>query len=155
MVCKMYLEDGSYRVRGTVRSTKNPKKIDPLKNAFGSHFDKLELVEADLNDKESLIKACQGAKYIVHTASPFPLVAPKNEDDVVKPAVNGTLAILEAAKLNKVKKVVITSSCVSIYVTNDRSKVDFTRDDWSDPAICSPYEKSKTLAERAAWDFQK
>lgn len=53
----------------------NPQKIEPLKSSFGEHFDKLELVEADLLDEESLIKACQGCKFIVHTASPFPDMA--------------------------------------------------------------------------------
>ena len=56
-VCLAFLKDGSYRVRGTVRSTKNPKKIEPLKKAFKQYFDKLELAEADLLDEESLIKA--------------------------------------------------------------------------------------------------
>ena len=73
------MKDGSYRVRGTVRSTKNPAKIDPLKTAFKEHFKKLELVEADLMKEDSLITAIKGSDYVVHTASPFPIAAPKDE----------------------------------------------------------------------------
>ena len=104
-------------MKGTVRSINNPEKIEPLKKAFGEYFDKLELVEADLCDENSIIKAIQGSTYIVHTASPFPIESPSNEDLLIKPAVEGTLAVMKAAKLNKVKKVVITSSVAAIFIT--------------------------------------
>ena len=55
-VCLLFLKDGSYKVRGTVRSKTNKEKIEPLKIAFKEHFDQLELVEADLLDEQSLIK---------------------------------------------------------------------------------------------------
>lgn len=97
-VCKLFLEDGSFTVRGTVRSKTNEAKIKPLQKAFGEHFDSLELVEADLTNEESIIKACEGATYIVHTASPFPLEQPKDENDLIRPAVDGTLAAMRAAK---------------------------------------------------------
>lgn len=108
--CLCFLKHGGFNVTGTVRSTQNAKKIEPLKKAFGEHFANLKLVEADLTDEASLIKACEGANYIVHTASPFPMSQPKDENEVIKPAVDGTLAIMRAAQKNKVKKVVITSS---------------------------------------------
>lgn len=64
-----------------------------------------------------MIKAIEGSTYIVHTASPFPIISPHNEDVLIKPAVEGTLAVMKAAKLNKVKRVVITSSVVAIFIT--------------------------------------
>ncbi len=102
-----------------MRSLKNPKKIEPLKKAFGEYFDQLELVEADLLDENSLMKACSGSTYIVHTASPFPIENPRHEDELIKPAVEGTLAIMKAARANKVKRVVITSSIAAIMVSQD------------------------------------
>ena len=72
-----------------------PEKIEPLKKAFGAHFEQLELVEADLCDEASIIKAAEGCTYIVHTASPFPIASPKDENELIKPAVNGTLAVMK------------------------------------------------------------
>ena len=79
-VCLSFLKHGGFKVRGTVRSTKNEKKLEPLKKAFGELFNELTLVEADLNDEESIINACEGCTYVVHTASPFPITKVKNED---------------------------------------------------------------------------
>ena len=70
-VCLLFLKDGRYRVRGTVRNTKNATKIDPIKKSFGELFNKLELVEADLLDDASMSNAIKGSRYVVHTASPF------------------------------------------------------------------------------------
>ena len=152
-VCHSFLKNGEFRVRGTVRDTTNTKKMQPLIKAYGQEmFDTIELVEADLRDEESMIKAMAGAKFIVHTASPFPMEAPKNEDDLIKPAVQGTLACMKGGHANKVERIVITSSVVAIFAT-DKSKTHFTVEDWTDPTIARPYEKSKTLAEKAAWDF--
>lgn len=79
-VCFHFLKEGNFRVRGTVRSLARRAKIDPLKKAFGDFFfAELELVEADLLDEASLIKAAEGCEYIVHTASPFPIAEPKDE----------------------------------------------------------------------------
>ena len=116
-VCKTFLENGGFEVRGTVRSKTNPAKIEPLKKAFGPLFEQLEVVEADLLNEQSLIDACVGADFIVHTASPFPLAEPRDENEIVKPAVEGTMAIMKAAKINKVRKVVVTSSVVAIMKT--------------------------------------
>ena len=95
----------------------------------------------------------EGSTYIVHTASPFPIEEPKDENVLIKPAVEGTLAVMKAARLNKVKRVVITSSVASIFKTGVEGQTHFTENDWTDTKIAQPYEKSKTLAEKAAWDF--
>jgi nucleoside-diphosphate-sugar epimerase len=152
-VCLAFLKNGSFKVRGTVRSTTNEEKIAPLRTAFGEYFDQLELAEADLLNEESLYKAIEGSTYVVHTASPFIITKPTHEDVLIKPAVEGTMAVMRAAQKNKVKRVVITSSIVAIYVSADKNKTDFTIDDWTDLSIAGAYEKSKTMAERAAWDF--
>ena len=79
-----FLRDGTFKVRGTVRSTTNPSKIDPLKKAFGDLFYDLELVEADLTNKDSVINAILGSDYVVHTASPVPgMKKIKNEDEEI------------------------------------------------------------------------
>ena len=78
-VCLHFLNDGNFHVRGTVRSLNRREKIEPLIKAFGPLFSYLEIVEADLLDEASLIKAAAGCNYIVHTASPFYIDKPKDE----------------------------------------------------------------------------
>eukprot|EP00352_Strombidinopsis_acuminata_P008389 CAMPEP_0176360066 /NCGR_PEP_ID=MMETSP0126-20121128/16850_1 /TAXON_ID=141414 ORGANISM="Strombidinopsis acuminatum, Strain SPMC142" /NCGR_SAMPLE_ID=MMETSP0126 /ASSEMBLY_ACC=CAM_ASM_000229 /LENGTH=94 /DNA_ID=CAMNT_0017715199 /DNA_START=164 /DNA_END=448 /DNA_ORIENTATION=+ len=92
---------------------------------LGDLFDQVELVNADLLNAESLMNAAEGCEYIVHTASPFPLVEPKDENELIKPAVDGTMAVMEAARKHKVKRVVITSSVASIFDSeNMKEKFD-------------------------------
>lgn len=157
-VALVFLKDGGYNVVGTVRDTKNPKKIEPLQKAFGDHFAQLTLVEADLNDEKSIFKAIEGAEYVVHTASPFPLKNPKHENELIIPAVNGTKAVMSACHANKVKRVVITSSVAAIMDSKPEEKPlnnHFTEKNWSNPVgdHIKAYPKSKTLAEMAAWEF--
>ena len=71
-VCDTFLKDGRFKIRGTVRDSKNVKKMEPLRKAFGEAFDQIELFEADLTNPESLEKAVEGCDYVVHTASPVP-----------------------------------------------------------------------------------
>ena len=112
-------------------------------------------MSANLLDSDSLDRAVQGCDYIVHTASPVPAKGvPKDENVLIKPAVEGTLAILRAAHRHKVKRVVFTSSLSAVGIKNNENvKEVYDENDWSDIPACSAYDKSKTLAERAAWDF--
>ena len=96
-------------------------------------------------NEESLIKAIQGSTYVVHTASPLPLKTPKDENEIILPAVNGTLAVMKGCHQAKVKRVVITSSLAAI---ESNKKLHFTPDDWSDYKNDIAYPKSKHLAER-------
>ena len=122
-VCLKILQHGGYKVRGTVRSKTNEKKIAPLREAFGDLFNELELVEADLTNQASIEKALEGAEYVVHTASPFNVETVKNpEEELIKPAVNGTMSVMNAAGANNVKRVVLTSSCVSITASSSYCK---------------------------------
>jgi len=160
-VCLDFLKSGEYRIRGTVRDKDNEAKIAPLRKAFGEYFDQLELVNADLLNADSLASAIAGSTYVVHTASPF--YFPKDEEDVIKPAVDGTLAVMNACKASGVKRCVITSSVAAIagVAKEDLPDVEtgfFDETYWSNPDRpegLGGYMKSKTLAERAAWDFQK
>ena len=157
-VALVFLKDGTYNVRGTVTDTKNPAKIEPVRKAFGELFHKLTLIEADLNNKESIFAAINGADFVVHTASPVPLKPPKDENELIRPAVDGTTYVMEACHANKVKRVVITSSSASIYECNPEDRhIDgrFTEKNWSNPNgdHIGAYSKSKTLAELAAWNF--
>ena len=104
-------------------------------------------------NEESIINACEGCKYVVHTASPFPVNNPKNENELIKPAVEGTLAAMKGALKHKCSRVVITSSVAAIYKSTDKKKTHFTDEDWTDLSVATAYEKSKTQAEKAAWDF--
>lgn len=93
---------------------------------------------------------------MVHTASPFPVDIPRDENVIIKPAVEGTLAVLKAAHKHRVKRVVITSSIASIAYKKVQGKEErYSEKNWSEVDACPPYEKSKLLAEKAAWDFHK
>lgn len=144
-----------------MRDTKNEKKISPLRKAFGEYFDQVELVEADLLNEESLIAAIDGSTYVAHTASPFVLEEPKDENELIKPAVDGTLAVMKGCKNAGVKRVVITSSIAAIVYCEDIDVPDdekFTEENWTDmnsEGGKKAYNKSKTMAEHAAWDFVK
>jgi nucleoside-diphosphate-sugar epimerase len=152
-ITKKALESKKYKVRGTVRDHKDKTKFEPLKEALGDLFDELELVSADLTDRDSIAKAVKGCQFVLHVASPFPASSPKDHDDVIKPAVNGTIAVLEACVDSTVKRVVTTSSCAAIL---DFSKGDAEYDETHWPEISkstSAYVKSKILAEKASWDY--
>ena len=150
------LEQG-HGVRGTVRS---PAKGGALKKALAEHTDRaaeLELVEADLDSDRGWAEAVAGVDVIHHVASPFPLGVPKHPDDLIRPAREGTLRVLRAAREAGVKRVILTSSFAAIgYGWGDRLPELLTEEHWSNPdnaADCPPYPASKTLAERAAWDY--
>lgn len=112
---KYYLEDGNYRIRGTVRDKNNASKINPMKEMLGEElFAQMELVEADLLKDESIKTALAGSTFVVHTASPFVLENPTDEQELIKPAVGGTTAVLNACRDHKVTRCVITSSIAAI-----------------------------------------
>ena len=150
------LRDGSFKVRGTVRSKTNADKIDPLRQAYGELFEQVELVEADLLNADSLRAAIQGSTYVIHVASPFVIDEPRDPMVLIRPAVEGTTAVLEACKQAGVRRVSVTSSAAAIFETlNEDAPEVFDESQWTnvDKPNLGAYEKSKTLAERAAWDF--
>ena len=143
-----------YHVRGTVRSA---SKGDAIAAVLQKHGDisKLEFAEADLGSDAGWEQAVQGCDCVAHLASPFPLAQPKDESELIRPAVEGTLRVLKAAKAAGVKRFVQTSSSVAVVHGHPHSKTTFTEDDWSNlsaPGITA-YQKSKTLAEKAGREF--
>ena len=158
-VALLFLQDGGYTVRGTVRDKNNPAKVEPLREAYGDElFSQLELVEVDLLNEESMIAGVAGSTFVVHVASPFYMS--QNEEELVRPAVDGTLACMRACKAAGVRRCVVTSSCAAVQCV---AKADrpapgekFDESYFSDenrPEGISAYLKSKTLAEKAAWEF--
>jgi dihydroflavonol-4-reductase len=152
--CVRELLERGYRVRGTVRSL---EREPSLRSTLAKHVDtsRFELVEANLLDDGGWPEAAKGCRFVLHVASPVPSAPPKHEDDLIVPARNGTMRVLRAAYDAGVERVVLTSSISAVCEGHprDASRV-FTEDDWSNlEGELSAYDKSKTLAERAAWDF--
>ena len=158
---KQLLEQGRFRVRGTVRNLSNEKKVKPLRELVAEPKYPLRLIEADLQNPKSWTEAVRRCRYVFHVASPFPVKIPKNADVLIKPAVEGTTNVLRAcAESGTVKRVVLTSSVAAISSGmngNEGAAQDhvYTESDWSTESTCPPYERSKLKAEQAAWEFMK
>lgn len=158
-ICLKLLQAG-HRVVGSARSdSRGQEVVAAIKPHLASVTDldqRLRMVTLHLDDDAGWDEATGGVDVLMHTASPFPLEQPKDAQDVIRPAVDGTLRALRAAKSAGVKRVVLTSSTVAI-VNRDLppGKTAYDESDWSDVdyPTATPYVKSKTLAERAAWDF--
>jgi len=154
--CILQLLQKGYRVKTTVRSLKRQDEvINMLKNGGITDFSQLTFVEADLTNDANWDKAVDGCDYVLHVASPISLSIPKDENDMIRPAVDGALRVLKAARNGGVKRVVMTSNFGAIgYSHTDTTRV-ITEESWTDPNEpgLSAYNKSKVLAERAAWAF--
>jgi len=156
--CILELLAQGYRVRTTVRSLSREASVrDSLTKAGAASTDNLSFVTADLTNDAGWSDAVVGATYVLHVASPFPLEIPQHEDELIIPARDGALRVLRAARDAGVSRVVLTSSFAAVGYGHPSSARVFTEDDWTDVAgrDVTPYVKSKTLAERAAWDFIK
>jgi dihydroflavonol-4-reductase len=148
------LEQG-YKVRGTIRSLSKESEVRETVAKYVQANDWLEIVSADLEQDAGWEEAMKGVEYVLHVASPFPLYEPKHEDELIIPAVKGTLRVLRAAHKAKVKRVVQVSSVAAISSGHNGENKTFTEDDWTILDKVGAYPKSKTLAELAAWDFIK
>jgi len=159
----LQLLNQGYNVRASVRSL---SKSSEVKSAVMAHLldsteldSRLTFIELDLEKDSGWDVALRGVDVLMHTASPFPLSSPKDENELIRPAVDGTLRALRAAKSAGVKRVILTSSVAAIYgceLPSGYSAYDETL--WTDinhPVGRVAYTKSKTLAEKAAWDFVK
>ena len=149
----------NHPVRATLR---NPGRADEVRRSVahaGADAGGVELVTADLLSDAGWAEAMDGCTYVLHVASPFPITEPKNPEDVIRPAREGALRVLRAARDAGVKRVVLTSSVVAITLPWPEAPLGhvFTEKDWTNPERpdISTYVRSKTLAERAAWDFVK
>ncbi len=114
----------------------------------------LELVEADLTSDDGWPGALEGVEEVHHVASPIPSAQPKDPDELIIPAREGTVRVLKAARDAGARRVVLTSSFAAVGYS-PKAVRDFTEADWTDPDTpgLQPYPRSKAIAERAAWDF--
>ena len=153
--CLLQLVEAGYRVRTTVRAlTREPDVRAMLKIGGAEPGDALSFVAADLMSDAGWAEAVKGCDFVLHVASPFPTGVPDHEDDLIIPARDGALRVLRAARDADVKRVVLTSSFAAIgYGSNDSAQT-YTEESWTDTTgNVGAYVKSKTIAERAAWDF--
>lgn len=156
--CIVALLEQGHRVRTTVRSLGREQQLRSMISAAGVDAgpDRLELAEADLLADAGWDDAMAGCRYVLHVASPFPLGVPKDEDELIRPAREGALRALTAARKAGVERAVLTSSFAAIGYGHPHGSRMFTEADWTDLSggePVAPYPKSKTLAERAAWDY--
>lgn len=147
-----------YEVVGTLRDLNRANAIRNIIAAHTNNIEKLSFAQADLSDEKVWLELTKGVDYVQHIASPFPRELPKHEDELIIPAKNGVLSILKAATVNKVKRVVITSSSSTVLYGKEKGKESGTFDEtvWTDVHNrndTTPYYRSKTIAEKAAWDF--
>ncbi len=152
------LLNAGYGVRGTVRTLDRgaevlaavrPHLADPASAA------RLTFAALDLTADAGWADAMQGIDAVIHTASPFPLAQPKNPEDLIRPAVDGTRRVLKAALAAGITRVVLTSSTVAVIDNRVHGVQDEANWCHVEAADTSAYARSKTLAERAAWDFVK
>ena len=154
--CAAELLKKGYAVRGSVRSL---SKTDEVVNGIKKEIDpkdNLEFCELDLMNDAGWDKAMEGCDYVLHVASPFVVKVPKDENEIIKPAVDGTLRALKAAKKAGVNRVVLTSSTVAMH-GGQTGLIKINQDSWTNlnAKDVTAYFKSKTLAEKSAWEFIK
>ncbi|NRT69605.1 nucleoside-diphosphate-sugar epimerase [Clostridium beijerinckii] len=119
-------------------------------------FENLEFIQTDLTSDINWIEAVTDANYVIHVASPTPATRPDDGDEMVKMAVDGTLRVMKAAKAAGVKRVVLTSASGAVLSGHKSHPEIFTEEDWTDlSGNIDAYQRSKTMAELAAWEFAK
>lgn len=147
-----------YTVLGTLRQMEKADDVRRAITRLGGDPAKLSFATADLTSDTGWDEAVAGVNIVVHMASPFPIAQPDDSDEVIRPAREGTLRVLKAATRAQVKRIVLTSSSVAIFygsglpIGHIYSETDFTDETRTD---LTPYIKSKTIAEKAAWQFVK
>jgi nucleoside-diphosphate-sugar epimerase len=153
--CAIELLRRGHRVRATVRDL---GRGGDVRAAIGSQVDpggRLELLAADLGNDTGWEDAARGCDRVLHVASPFPPQQPKDPDELIVPARDGTLRVLRAALAAGVERVVLTSSVAAVGGGAKPAETPLDERDWTDLANprLSPYVRSKTIAERAAWEL--
>ena len=154
--CVLQCLAAGHQVRTTVRNlSREPEVRALLKKAGAPGDDRLSFVAADLERDAGWPEAVAGCDFVLHVASPFPLAVPKHEDELIVPARDGALRVLKAARAAGVRRVVMTSSFAAVGYGHKEQSAPFDEASWTDPngSGVTAYAKSKTLAERAAWDY--
>ncbi|MEU7863687.1 aldehyde reductase [Nonomuraea sp. NPDC049141] len=153
--CILALLEAGHSVRTTVRSLSREPELRAMLQRGGAASDApLRVVTADLTQDAGWPQAVQGCDAVLHVASPTLTSSPRSDDEMVTPARDGVLRVLRASRDAGVRRVVLTSAIGAIAYGHPDRDTPFTEDDWTNvDAGIEPYQKSKTLAERAAWDF--
>src|SRR5271168_4395523 len=153
--CILRLLEAGYAVRTTVRNLGREGEVRAMLKVGGAEpGGQLSFVAADLEKDAGWPEAIAGCEYVLHVASPLPPSVPKHEDELIVPAREGTLRVLRAARAAGVRRVVITSSFAAIGYGHPPQQAPFDESSWSNiDGTAAAYVKSKTLAERAAWQF--
>jgi nucleoside-diphosphate-sugar epimerase len=154
--CILQLLAAGHHVRTTVRSLNREADVRAmLKEGGAAPGNRLSFIAAALANDAGWPQAVAGCDYVLHVASPLPATVPKHEDELIVPAREGALRVLRAARDAGVRRVVLTSSFAAIGYGHEPRKSPFDETSWTNPDAgqVAPYVKSKTLAERAAWDF--
>ena len=154
--CILQLLAQGHEVRTTVRDLRREADVRAMLRVGGAEAgDQLSFFAADLERDAGWADAVAGCNYVLHVASPFPATIPEDENELIVPARDGAVRVLRAARDAGVERVVLTSSFAAIGYGHPEQSHPFMETDWTDPAGADvlPYQRSKTLAERAAWDF--
>ncbi len=157
--CILALLNAGYRVRTTIRSLDRDHDVRAMLARGGAALtakpgEALEFRVADLLSDAGWADAAADCTYVLHVASPFPSRSPKDENELIRPARDGARRVLKAARDAGVKRVVLTSSFAAIGYGSEVLTRPYTEEDWTDPSQdVGAYVKSKTLAERAAWEY--
>jgi len=154
--CILQLLAAGHQVRTTVRNLDRESDVHALLKQGGAEAgDRLSFHAANLESDTGWREAVDRCDYVLHVASPFPAAVPKDENELIVPAREGALRVLRVARDAGVKRVVLTSSFAAIGYGHAPQRQPFNETNWTDPAggDVTAYVKSKTLAERAAWDF--
>lgn len=155
--CVLALIERGHSVRGTARSAGRAEHLSQALSAYSGRPVEVAVSVADLGDDAGWDEAVEGMDYVLHVASPIPANLPRNPDELIIPAREGALRVLRASKAAGVKRVVLTSSVAAISYGWGAERPDLlTEAHWSDPGNLkdnTAYTRSKTIAERAAWDF--
>jgi len=154
--CIVQLLSAGHDVHATVRNLDRVSELRVTLRRAGADPDQnLTFFAADLMKDAGWREAVAGCEIVLHVASPFPASVPKEEDELIRPAREGALRVLRAAREAGVKRVVLTSSFAAVGYGSGVKQTPYTEEDWTDPnsADLTAYAKSKTLAERAAWNF--
>lgn len=153
--CIAALLERGHEVRTTVRDlAREPQVRAALERAGAEAGDRLTVLAADLRSDDGWAEAVAGCRHVLHVASPFPPVQPKDPDELIVPARDGALRVLRAALDHGVERVVLTSSIAATRPPRPSSPdAPYTEADWTDGGDTSktPYARSKTIAEQAAW----
>jgi dihydroflavonol-4-reductase len=156
--CIAQLLSEGWRVRTTVRNLARAEDARATIGKIAAKAAAIEFMAADLNSDGGWANAVVGTDYVLHVASPLPAVNPKSDDELVRAARNGALRVLKASRDAGVKRVVMTSAMAAIAYGRGERAEPFSEADWTDETNrndTSAYERSKTLAERAAWAWHK